>query len=296
MSGSVMSNEQLVARIQAGENVAENMLLLWEQNQGLIKAIAKKYTAFSEIDDLLQEGYIGLCNATYGYNPEDGTFFNYATLWIRQAIRRYIENNGSCVRIPSYMHQNMRNYNKAQEEFKQSYGRTASDSEMRRYLGLSGKEYETLIQGIRMRSCSSLDKEENYNDGSDPYRLLDVIPGECSAEETALDQVEKEELQEILWGLVDSLPIEQAKLIKERYQSDITLAQAASKLGISYEKANLAIKKGLRTLRRPEYCIQLQPYLPDSFLSMAYHGSVTTFRYTWTSSTERTAIHLIEGK
>lgn len=291
-----MDNEQLVARIQAGKNVAENMLLLWQQNQGLIRAIAKKYTAFSEIDDLLQEGYIGLCNATYGYNPEDGTFFNYAALWIRQAIRRYIENNGSCVRIPSYMHQNMRNYNKAQEEFKQLYGRTASDDEMMRYLGLSGKEYDALMQGLRMRSCSSLDKEESYNDGSDPYTLLDIIPGEDSAEETALDQIEKEELQEILWGLVDFLPEEQAKVIKERYQSDITLTQAASKLGIPYEKANLAIRKGLRTLRHPKYSNQLRSYLPDSFLSMAYHGSVTTFRYTWTSSTERTAIHLIGRK
>lgn len=194
------------------------------------------------------------------------------------------------------MHQNMRNYNKAQEEFKQLYGRTASDSEMMRYLGLSGKEYDALMQGIRMRSCSSLDKEESYNDGNDPYTLLDIIPGEDSVEEAALDQIEKEELQEILWGLVDSLPEEQAKLIKERYRSDTALTQAASKLGIPYEKANLAIRKGLRTLRRPEYCNQLQPYLPDLFLSMAYHGSVTTFRYTWTSSTERTAIHLYRKK
>lgn len=166
---------------------------------------------------------------------------------------------------------------------------------MMRYLGLLGKEYDALMQGLRMRSCSSLDKEESYNDGSDPYTLLDIIPGKDSAEEAVLDQIEKEELQEILWGLVDSLPEEQAKLIKERYQSDITLKQAASKLGIPYEKANLTIKKGLRTLRRPEYCNQLQSYLPDSFLSMAYHGSVATFRYTWTSSTERTAMRLTEG-
>lgn len=291
-----MDNKQLVARIQAGENTAENMLSLWEQNQGLIKAIAKKYIAFAELDDLLQEGYIGLCNATYGYDPKEGTFFNYAALWVRQAMQRYIENNGSCVRIPSYMHQNMRNYNKAQEEFKQFYGRTASDSEMRRYLGMSGKEYDTLIQGIKMRSCSSLDKEENYNDGSDPYTLLDIIPGERSAEETALDRVEKEELQEMLWGLVDSLPAEQAKLIKYKYKLDMTLMQAAACSGVPHNKANLEIKKGLRTLRGPKYRKQLQPYLPDSFLPMAYHGSVATFRYTWTSSTERTAIHLIEEK
>lgn len=290
------TNEQLVAQIQAGENVAENMLLLWEQNQGLIKAIAKKYVAFAELDDLLQEGYIGLCNATYGYDPKEGTFFNYAALWVRQAMQRYIENNGSCVRIPSYMCQHMRNYKKAQKEFQQLYGRDASDSEMRRYLGLSGKEYDTLMQGIKMQSYSSLDKEERYNDGGDPYTLLDILLGECSAEESALNQIEKEDLQRMLWELVDSLPAEQAKLIKYKYKSDMTLMQAAAYSEISYNKANLEIKKGLRTLRGPKYRKQLQPYLPDSFMSMAYHGSVATFRYTWTSSTEKTAIYLIEEK
>lgn len=291
-----MSNEQLVARIQAGENTAENMFSLWEQNQGLIKAIAKKYIAFAELDDLLQEGYIGLCNATYGYDPKEGTFFNYAALWVRQAMQRYIENNGSCVRIPSYMCQHMRNYKKAQKEFQQLYGRDASDSEMRRYLGLSGKEYDTLMQGIKMQSCSSLDKEERYNDGGDPYTLLDILPGECSAEESVLNQIEEKDLQRMLWGLVDSLPAEQAKLIKYKYKSDMTLMQAAACSGIPHNKANLEIKKGLRTLRGPKYRKQLQPYLPDSFLSMAYHGSVATFRYTWTSSAEKTALCLVEGK
>lgn len=295
MSSLAISNEQLVTRIQAGEKVAENMLQLWQQNQGLIRAIAKKYIAFAEIDDLIQEGYIGLCNATYGYNPKDGAFFNYAALWVRQAMQRYIENNGSCIRIPSYMCQRVRDYNKTQEEFRKCFGRYATNEEMRRYLGLSKKEYNSLTQSIKMQSCSSLDKEEKYNDGNDPYTLLDILPGESSAEENALKQVEEEELKKVLWGLVDSLPEDQAKLIKERYRSDLTVMQIASKLVISYEKANAAIKKGLRTLRRPEYCKQLQPYLPDPFLSMAYHGSMATFRYTWTSSTERTAIRLTEG-
>lgn len=35
MSSQKMSNKQLVLRIKAGENVADNMLQLWQQNQGL---------------------------------------------------------------------------------------------------------------------------------------------------------------------------------------------------------------------------------------------------------------------
>ena len=38
-----MSNEQLALRIKAGEDVADNMLKLWQQNQGMIEELAGKY-------------------------------------------------------------------------------------------------------------------------------------------------------------------------------------------------------------------------------------------------------------
>ena len=40
-----MDNEQLVARIQGGDNEAENMLQLWKQNKGFIVTIARKHSA-----------------------------------------------------------------------------------------------------------------------------------------------------------------------------------------------------------------------------------------------------------
>ena len=48
MSSQKMSNEQLVLRIKAGENVADNMLQLWQQNKKFVASIAKKYAAYEE--------------------------------------------------------------------------------------------------------------------------------------------------------------------------------------------------------------------------------------------------------
>lgn len=96
-----MTNEQLVTRIKAGIDTAENMLQLWEQNRGLIGTIAVKYKGYEDLDDLRQQGYIGLCNAVENYRAGEGIpFANYAALWIRQSMTRYIENNGKLVRIP----------------------------------------------------------------------------------------------------------------------------------------------------------------------------------------------------
>lgn len=67
-----MDNEQLVVRIQAGENVAENMLKLYNQNRGFLVVMAKKYQGIAEQEDLLQEGYIGLSEAVSRFDAEIG--------------------------------------------------------------------------------------------------------------------------------------------------------------------------------------------------------------------------------
>lgn len=64
-----MTNEELVALIQAGENVAENMELLYDQIKGLICSIAWRYRNAGEIEDLEQEGFLALYSAVDGFDP-----------------------------------------------------------------------------------------------------------------------------------------------------------------------------------------------------------------------------------
>ena len=75
MNNGKYSNEQLVARIRAGENEAECMLSLWQQNQGFIHKMAVRYSGFAEIEDLKQEAYIGLCAAVEHYDEDKGVPF-----------------------------------------------------------------------------------------------------------------------------------------------------------------------------------------------------------------------------
>lgn len=70
-----MTNEQLVVRIQAGEETAANMLQLWQQNKGFVASIAKKYRGYAEMEDLMQEGYIGLNDAVAHYKEGKGALF-----------------------------------------------------------------------------------------------------------------------------------------------------------------------------------------------------------------------------
>lgn len=63
-----MNNEQIVLRVQTGEDVADNMLLLWENNKGLICSIAHSFHVPGEYEDLCQQGYFGLDDAVRLYD------------------------------------------------------------------------------------------------------------------------------------------------------------------------------------------------------------------------------------
>lgn len=95
-----MSNEELVERIQSGEDAQNNMLKLWQQNRGMIERLANDYSKVEEREDLKQEAYFGLYRAVESYNPNKGSsFLTWAIYWIRQSMQRYCQNNGT-IRIP----------------------------------------------------------------------------------------------------------------------------------------------------------------------------------------------------
>ena len=137
----IVTNEQLVALIRAGENEADNMLKLWNRNKGFVFKTAKKYSGYVEMDDLMQEGYLGLCEAVRCYDAEKGVpFINYAALWIRQAMQRYIDNSSNVVRIPVYLGDLVKRYKKLNNEYFKYYGMKPTDREMSSFLGVSEEE------------------------------------------------------------------------------------------------------------------------------------------------------------
>lgn len=112
-----MDNEQLVARIRAGVDTADNMLILYEQNHGFIHKMALKYSGYAEIEDLKQEAYIGLCAAVEHYDEDKGVaFISYAGFWIKQTMQRYIDNCGGVVRLPVHAREWIAKYKKILRE------------------------------------------------------------------------------------------------------------------------------------------------------------------------------------
>ena len=156
-----MNNEQLVALIQDGIDTADNMLKLWKQNQGMIRKLANKYSTYAELEDLQQEGYIGLCNAIDGYNPDEGPFINYAILWIRQAMRRHIENAleeyNQSTRSAMKMASRVNELNDIATAFAKEYEREAKPNELAQRMGITEEEVKELMK-VSLDAIAVLDQ------------------------------------------------------------------------------------------------------------------------------------------
>lgn len=291
-----MTNEQLVLRIQNGENVADNMAALYEQNRGIITMLAKRYSKYAEFEDLMQEGYIGLSNAVDAWDPEYGVLFmSYATFCIRHAMSRYIENNGSCIHISIGQRWRIWKYQRICQQYLTMYGREPEDQEVCKLMEVSIDMLQQIKQDSLCICISSLDTPVG-EDQKTP--LQGLIPDKRDVFEDILNEVQNDELKAVIWSLVNDLNEEQGKVIHLRFQDEKTMQCIGEELGITTECVRSIQDAAIRELRKPRCTKLLKPFLTDGMLrSKSMQGTgVNTFKRTHTSSVERIILWMEEKK
>lgn len=291
-----MTNEQLAVRIRAGENVGDNMAILYDQVKDFIHAMAYKYHGQGELEDLEQEGFLALYDAIDHYEADQGVkFLTYASHWIRQRMQKYIQNTGSPLRLSAGRQKAIRKYRKFCTEFQTEQGRKPTEAELCRSLWLTLEQLREIQYDACMTAVKSLDAPIKGAEGEEDTTLGELAASATDPCEELLDRLEQEELCSILWQCVDSLPGKQPDVIRSRYKDNMTMKQCGQFCGISEAEVRKQQLKALRSLRSGENAKKLRPFLPgDAWIySGALIGNgVDHFNQTWTSSTERVALEL----
>lgn len=286
-----MTNEQLVARIRAGENVSENMLQLWQQVKAFIHILAKRYQGMADLEDLEQEGYLALYPAIDGYDPDKGALFlTYAEYHISQAMRRYVLMNKGSLRLSFRAHGLAMKYKKFCNAFLLQHGQEPSDRDAAQHMGLSVTQIREIRQNAVLDNVGSLDAELP---DSEDITVGDTVPSGEDMEGDAADRLDQEHLRTAIWSMVDSLPDRQPDVIRMKYRQGMTLKEIGEVHGLSIETIRKAERKGMQALRQSHKVRQLKAFLPEFAEAQAYKGNgVNQFNRTWTSSTERVALQL----
>lgn len=290
-----MTNEQLVKLYQETKSKTEKsdiLGILFRKNHGLIVTIAKRYSIATNeaIDDLVQESFFGLAEAVKRFDFEQGVNFStYAPHWLRQSMRRYIDECGT-VRIPTYRNDNIYRLNQIINNYQMEYGKEPTDAEICTLLGIDLAQLDRIRKDKLRLRVRSLDETLPGTDAE--VTLGDVVADDHDQYDDILTISYNESLSRLLWHEVDTvLNDKEQAVIRRRFVDNMTMQECGSDMEMTAEGVRLHQASAMRKLRR---CKALELYR-DDVLTRAYSGTgLTSFLITNTSSTEKVALQLYE--
>src|ERR1700759_1806010 len=142
--------KSLARAIALGDNSARDQMV--RANLRLVVNIARGYTGKGlALQDLIEEGNLGLLRAVEGFDPAMGTRFStYASYWIKQSIKRALVNTAKTIRIPAYMVELLSKWRRATARLTEELGRTPTPEEIARVLGLAKKKLPIIKKAIKI--------------------------------------------------------------------------------------------------------------------------------------------------
>lgn len=224
---------------------AKNKLIL--SNLRLVVSIAKKYDGKMDIQDLIQEGNMGLMKAADKFDYRLGNRFStYATWWIRQSITRAIAKQSKTIRIPVHLTEDLNRLIRIKNELRIKLNQHPSNEEIAEAMGITKEKVEYFEQ--LSLEVTSLDKVVGSEEDA---TLADFIASNVlNPEQAYLAMKEKEQIATLL----NTLGPRDEQVIRYRFGLEdgkfYTLEEIGQLMNLTRERIRQIISKSLATLRQ----------------------------------------------
>ena len=225
--------KELAHRIEAGDNAARERMV--RANLRLVVNIARSYTGKGlGLQDLIEEGNLGLLRAVEGFDPSMNTRFStYASYWIKQSIKRALVNTAKTIRIPAYMVELLAKWRRATAKLQEEFGRPPSQEEVARSLDLPRKKLTIIKKAIRV--YNAVPQTEQMEGGWSLDEM--VMDGHTKTPDN--EMVENDALQHVM-GLLDKMDQREATVLRMRFglhdEEPRTLKEIGECLGLTRER------------------------------------------------------------
>ena len=195
--------------------------------------------------DLIQEGVPGLIRAVERFDWRRGNKFStYATLWIRQSIKRALDNSSRTIRLPVHLLEREHKVVRAETKLARTLRSEPSREQIAGEAGVSVRHVVAIQEAGR--AVTSLDKKIGEGDATFGELMATPGPGPAQQTEVVLDR-------ETLGGALSELPEDERKVLTLRYgmvagSEPQPIEQMIRSLGVSRNRVRRFEARGLARL------------------------------------------------
>jgi len=237
-------------------------------NLRLVVSIAKKYANRGvNIQDLIQEGSVGLMTAVDRFDPQRKCRFStYAHYWIKQSVTRAISDNSRTIRLPVHMNDCVAAIQRARNSFYLEHGYNPSEQELSTMLGISEAKLRLAINSARELISLESPAFVRTAASKDQKLWLEMIPDDVARPEVKLETaLLQEQIHRSL--LAALLPLER-EILSLRYGIEGRDRRSIEEIGLIFEIPKERVRqiesRALRKLRHQQNHRNLKPFHPSA--------------------------------